>query len=404
MIVLFFSSECQNKMGALKGRRLYLHMQNQPAAMQLEQLVALHGGIVDRFLSKDIHYIITDGLPSQKRPMPPPSVHCSRGKALLHHAMKACDAAPDPIQFAAKFKISCVTVQEFLNFHYRYFPAPRPPISENKTNPPWFKGFFVQSPCIKFEDVQRCYRPQVMQFTRYPSILDAHPVIEYRDPKQVVKSPKKKMPLKEVDHKKGYCEWCLVSYNSLEAHVKKPKHLKRISEQKEFETLDEVISQLPSIDDLLMRLEVKPAVIAMDSESGFVDGSSDQPKTELKETELKDMMKDKCLLKLEYSVISSPAPMFGIDVDKILESDNACQLPSQKAAASAAQLPQFTQDMNVNFGPPRDANHPFDPNTSAYSSVNPYMNPMYSGFLNNQCYGSVYNHPSNMSYAASYKD
>ncbi|ELU05295.1 hypothetical protein CAPTEDRAFT_212027 [Capitella teleta] len=399
------SHECLSKMiGALRGRRLYVYVQNRSAAHQLEQLVALHEGIVDRFLSKDVHFLIINSEhTAPKKPMAPPPVHCSRGKAFLMHAMKAADAVMDPVQFAERWKITLVTVEEFLNFHYRHYPSgPLPKvISENlaSSGAPTTKGYYMTPPCVKFEDVECRYKPQYMQFGRYPTIFDAHPITEFKDEPFVVnKSPKKKtkLPVKDVDHKKGYCEWCCVSYNSLENHVKKSKHLKMISNPKEFEALDEVIGQLPTMQDLVSRLQEKPSMAGNDSESGFAEGDKSEDfkcnVTEMKESKVGNApTAADPTVKFDYSAITSASPMPAFDVDKIVFGENSVNTPppAQQNQVKELLAHESNTKSNERTVPPATQPPQPDQSTSVNSSWAPYFNPMYGGYAN-QYYGSGY--------------
>ena len=94
---------------------------------------------------------------------------------------------------------------------------------------------------LKFEDVQRQFRPVERQFDSIPCMINIH------DPARIVKPPKKR----KVKKGDGYCEICDVPCLDVDKHCKTKRHRQFADKDENYKGLDEIIARLPSIYSLV---------------------------------------------------------------------------------------------------------------------------------------------------------
>ena len=247
----------------------------------------------------------------------------SRGKALLLRSSSTAAVSPsstcgDPVLFAQTWNIPVVDVEDIikmLKIERKLLKAIFPKTS-TKTAPESMLKELVGN-FLKVEDKSQHYVPIFKIFNKYPSLAVIENIRENREDSKDEKKdfvhkskPKlkcllevKKKSVKKLEKKKGgYCECCEEVYCNLKAHVKSDKHVMFSQKSENFSGLDSMISELPSMRDLMCPEVAHPTTSAL------------------------SLVSDKKVNKCETMELSEDMPHLSKfdDDDKFVNMENSC--------------------------------------------------------------------------------
>lgn len=279
------------------NQKVFLDVKDYCRIDQLEADIHQFGGIIEKFLSKDITCIITNRgrVDNLKDVSASPSLRptcgnkvMSRGQSLLMRSNSLKDAsACDPVMFAQTWGIKTVTLDMVLKAIERQLStcAPSSPVSkqsdkshdvkkkrkisatsvkeedkESKIRP--FVTKF-SGPFVKFEDTQSNFRPFFHQYSSFPHLnfegdlsngifscaKNLQPVVARKNVSVIANTRKQK-----AWSKRGYCECCDTMYDDLNQHVSGVNHKRFAEHVDNFADLDKLIDQIHSLDGSVMLL------------------------------------------------------------------------------------------------------------------------------------------------------
>ncbi|XP_063816042.1 protein DBF4 homolog B [Pseudophryne corroboree] len=254
-----------------KGKLFYLDLSRSKQTQILAKAICKMGGVIEGFLSKDVHYVVTGsretsgivkGRSGDKREVclqrqatkKMKTTPCSRGKQLVKKVIQNQECS-SVLTSARSWGVSILHVDEILD--YFELPTHTNKNAEERASgctKQTLKGFTVgklKCPFLKIEDHSQKFRPLQCSFTSFPELSF---ISSDRSPFETActnNSTPKERDLGEEDEversmiphaweKSGYCECCEVEYTKLSEHL--------ISEQHCFFALD--ASNYRVIDDL----------------------------------------------------------------------------------------------------------------------------------------------------------
>ena len=286
----------------LRGEKLYLYLKNTNLDQRsLEEDVGVLGGTVEKFLSKDVTYVVvpsvksTDSRLSVSKGKNSPDflnnpLACSRGRALLLRSNKSkatsspnSAASCDPVNFAKKWGIKVMLVKELQDLISKEKSklddsvcSPEMALSNNSrlsnrgksvksVKPKELTGCFV-----KVEDESRKYRVLSQQFKQFECVhissQGMQSPFQIHVQKVLSSSPKsddqanavpeaksKTKTLKKVTKNppgQGYCECCDVMFKDMKTHCASKRHQDFAEDKENYMILDDTIDRLPDFNNL----------------------------------------------------------------------------------------------------------------------------------------------------------
>jgi len=278
------------------NQKIFLDVKDYSRIDQLEADIRQFGGIIEKFLSKEITCIVTnrgraENLTQQKdvsastrtesrslRPSACASRVLSRGQSLLMRSNSLKDASVcDPVTFAQTWGIKTVTLNAVLQAIQRQHPActPSSPASKHSEKSHHvkkqrkFSGALVtvedtesnsrpfltkfSGPFVKFEDTQSNFRPFFHQYSTFP-YLDFESDLSngiFSCAKNIRLVAARKNVCTTANNRKqkawckrGYCECCDTMYDDLNQHLTSSDHQRFAEHVENFANLDKLIGQI----------------------------------------------------------------------------------------------------------------------------------------------------------------
>ncbi|XP_005998559.1 protein DBF4 homolog A isoform X2 [Latimeria chalumnae] len=296
----------ERKAKPFTGKVFYLDLPSKKNTESLEKDIQEFGGTIERFLSKDISYLISNKRETKfaqtlgrNSPVPSPeSAHnggnssphpssrrgshdgsshktgetaqMSRGKSLVNKVFKEQEFIPTNsiLSNALAWGVRIVHVDDIRSYiekKKKEFCFRKPSATTkasgkgnnvSKLVSHEAKGGRLKKPFIKVEDKSRHYRPMYQQLINFPMInyqtqkpcnpfdLDKkNSGIKEHNLTGIVRDRRLAIkPLQMVKKRRGYCECCLIKYEDLKAHLKSTQH-KKFAESTQYEVVDKLISQ-----------------------------------------------------------------------------------------------------------------------------------------------------------------
>ncbi|KAM8869634.1 protein DBF4 homolog A isoform 2-T3 [Spinachia spinachia] len=311
---------CANAPAQVKpfaGKVFYLDLPSNRTADMLERDIGHLGGIVEKFFSKEIEYLVSnkrearyvhcikqdspvvvpDSGPSSPQPR---SNHDdsksksqvqtdtsvpSRGKSLVEKVVKEQERVKmnKILSNALEWGVKILYVDDVITYvkkKKKIFSSQCPATNAVKTSVKAesaeqqgfkkSKGGRIRKPFVKVEDSSRHYRPIYLTMPNIPEFnlrtLPPHSpfCVEDKAPpgnKQSARrgakvSASEELPNGRKKNKKrgGYCECCMIKYENVTTHVKSDRH-KAFSRSDEYLVLDKLVSTLHF--DFLIKTKVK---------------------------------------------------------------------------------------------------------------------------------------------------
>ncbi|KAK3749838.1 hypothetical protein QZH41_015511, partial [Actinostola sp. cb2023] len=304
----------------LKDKKFYLDLEGYKKVSSLAARIQDLGGKVEEFLSKDINYLITNRKdvdtrlsprsnstpsPGLSIPSPFPATgtrssslkgawplsgdspqsiethqpapkHDTRAQAIMKQAQATLTnryGTSNILTNARTWGVYVIYLDKVLEKLAEFGPSQaekQPSIKELMVygkKQLRVKIRKLQVPFIKVEDQSRQYRPLVKEFKEWPLPDFDSPVgtcpfdtpRERRDqePKKRIKDKYQQKDAKKQQAKKGYCECCCLHYNSLDVHLKSEHHQSFARKDANYESIDQLISQGPSLKVFLEKDETQ---------------------------------------------------------------------------------------------------------------------------------------------------
>ncbi|XP_066192751.1 protein DBF4 homolog B [Sylvia atricapilla] len=294
----------------LRGQSFYLDLPSGRSARELAEAIGRLGGVTESFLSKEVTCVVSSnreakrgqarpqeekqssptakgtksmssvpaaptrrtrepGNPTKPRQKPPYTALLSRGKELLHKAMKNQDTCSGSsiLANARLWGVQILHVDEMLSYAQQLLraisgarkqcqktevkcPASRSKIHRGKLKPPF----------LKVEDQSRQFRPFHHQFQSFPDLNFLAP--KSSSPFEPLKSLSNscqargaegcalrsaggKSPHVTVPRKRrGFCECCQETFEELQKHLQSLQHQQFAQDNSQYILVDRVISQL----------------------------------------------------------------------------------------------------------------------------------------------------------------
>eukprot|EP00079_Xenopus_tropicalis_P017972 XP_004918647.1 PREDICTED: protein DBF4 homolog B isoform X1 [Xenopus tropicalis] len=262
------------------GKSFYLDLPANRQTQLLTKAIGRLGGVIEGFLSRDVNYMVTGskkavtsvssaatrrGEKSQSQAAERKElIHCSRGKQLLKKVIQSQQECNSVLTSACSWGVSVLYVEEVLAY---IESLERPPSREiqNKTaevraldsTRPSLKIARLRSPFIKIEDQSRKFRPLQCTFTSFPELSftcsDKSP---FETAQTVNRSHKEKdhgdqeedegqrSQKPQAKKRKGYCECCEETFDSLSEHLVGEHHSRFVSKPLSYKMIDELAAQL----------------------------------------------------------------------------------------------------------------------------------------------------------------
>ena len=272
------------------NQKMFLDVKNYSKIDQLEANIRQVGGIIEKFLSKDITCVVTNRArtenpliaSTQDQSLRPPTCSSkvlSRGQRLLLRSSSLKDiSACDPVAFAQRWNIKIVTLDAIKHDIERHLPKcnSSSPVAKQSINSHHvlkrrklpgtngdtesnFKPFTTKfsDAYVKFEDEESNFRPCYSQYSVFPHVeLEsdlsngifkcAENVIRPVSVKNV--STMANVRKQREWSKRGYCECCDVMYDDLSQHLTSADHRRFVERVENFADLDELIHEICASD------------------------------------------------------------------------------------------------------------------------------------------------------------
>ncbi|KAM7030075.1 protein DBF4 homolog B [Acridotheres tristis] len=278
----------------LRGQSFYLDLPSGRSARDLAEAIGRLGGVTESFLSKEITCVVSSnreakrgqartreekqssptaegtkltsskGNPARPRQKPPYTALLSRGKELLHKAMKNQDTCSGSsiLANARLWGVQILHVDEMLSYAQQLLraisgtrkqcqktevkcPASRSKIHKGKLKPPF----------LKVEDQSRQFRPFHHQFQSFPDLNFLAP--KSSSPFEPLKSLSNSCQARGAEgcalhsthitvprKRRGFCECCQETFEELQKHLQSPQHQRFAQDSSQYIPVDRVISQL----------------------------------------------------------------------------------------------------------------------------------------------------------------
>ncbi|XP_056368189.1 protein DBF4 homolog B [Oenanthe melanoleuca] len=293
----------------LRGQSFYLDVPSGRSARELAEAIGRLGGVTESFLSKEITCVVSSnreakrgqarsreekqsspaaggtkttssvpaapkGNPARPGQKPPYTALLSRGKELLHKAMKNQDTCSGSsiLANARLWGVQILHVDEMLSYAQQLLraisgarkqcqktevkcPASRSKIHKGKLKPPF----------LKVEDQSRQFRPFHHQFQSFPDLNFLAP--KGSSPFEPLKSLSNSCHARGAEgcalhsaggrsprsthitlprKRRGFCECCQETFEELQKHLQSPQHQHFAQDSSQYIPVDRVISQLTS--------------------------------------------------------------------------------------------------------------------------------------------------------------
>ncbi|XP_062363816.1 protein DBF4 homolog B [Cinclus cinclus] len=293
----------------LRGQSFYLDLPSGRSARELVEAIGRLGGVTESFLSKEITCVVSSnreakrgqartweekqssptaegtkttssvpaapkGNSTRPRQKPPYTALLSRGKELLHKAMKNQDTCSGSsiLANARLWGVQILHVDEMLSYAQQLLraisgarkqcqktevkcPASRSKIHKGKLKPPF----------LKVEDQSRQFRPFHHQFQSFPDLNFLAP--KSSSPFEPLKSLSNSCQARGAEgcalhsamgksprsthitvprKRRGFCECCQETFEELQKHLQSPQHQRFARDSSQYIPVDRVISQLTS--------------------------------------------------------------------------------------------------------------------------------------------------------------
>ncbi|XP_068852419.1 protein DBF4 homolog B [Aphelocoma coerulescens] len=293
----------------LRGQSFYLDLPSGRSARDLAEAIARLGGVTEGFLSKEVTCVVSSnreakrglartreekrssptsegtkstssvpaaskGNPATPHQKPPSTALLSRGKELLHKAIKNQDSCSGSsiLANARLWGVQILHVDEMLSYAQQLLraisgarkrcqktevkcPASRSKIHKGKLKPPF----------LKVEDQSRQFRPFHHQFQSFPDLNFLAP--KSSSPFEPLKSlsnscqargaegcalhstggkSPRSTPITVPRKRRGFCECCQETFEELQKHLQSPQHQRFAQDSSQYIPVDRVISQLTS--------------------------------------------------------------------------------------------------------------------------------------------------------------
>ena len=270
------------------NQKIFLDVKDYSKIGQLEASICQFGGVIEKFLSKEITCVVTnrartEGVSLQRNVSASASTHgqsfrpsangsrvLSRGQTLLMHSNSRRDMSVcEPVAFAETWGIKIVTLDTIVQAIDRQLQScsPSSPATKQSTKPHHvikktnFLGAF-----IKVEDTESNFRPFFSQYLTFPYLdlegdlstgifkcaENVRPVATRKNvstPAAAASARKQK-----VWSKPGYCECCDTMYDDLSQHLASTDHQRFAENVENFAAVDKLIDQICSSNGIDLSL------------------------------------------------------------------------------------------------------------------------------------------------------
>ncbi|XP_068068399.1 protein DBF4 homolog B isoform X1 [Anomalospiza imberbis] len=291
----------------LRGQSFFLDLPSGRSARDLAEAIERLGGVTESFLSKEVTCVVSSnreakrgqarareekqsspaaagtkstssmpaapkGTPTRPLQKPPYTALLSRGKELLHKAMKSQDTCSGSsiLANARLWGVQILHVDEMLSYAQQLLraisgarkqcqktevkcPASRSRIHKGKLKPPF----------LKVEDQSRQFRPFHHQFQSFPDLNFLAP--KSSSPFEPLKSLSNSCQARGAEgcalhsaegksphsthvtvprKRRGFCECCQETFEELQKHLQSPQHQRYAQDSSQYIPVDRVISQL----------------------------------------------------------------------------------------------------------------------------------------------------------------
>lgn len=260
--------------GTVRGEKIFLDLKDGHLIEDLERYIKKFGGVIEKFLSKDITCVVTSRVnvvnvrteergmlsPSLVEEKTPKKTECglnsaamSRGKALLlrSNSMKSSATICDPVQFAHTWNIPVVEVtvlRKLLKRENLY--RKQVTLGNSKES---LKE--LDTPFVKVEDMMQEYSANFKLFDAFPSGHPSSHSRVHRGPSDQAAGKRQKSKQKNPK-KAGYCECCDLMFIDRAEHFQSEKHQAFIAHSENFTGLDALVSELPSLEMFVQAMEM----------------------------------------------------------------------------------------------------------------------------------------------------
>ncbi|XP_013410667.1 uncharacterized protein LOC106173888 [Lingula anatina] len=357
---LLFTSKLYN------GKSFFLDLDGYSKLAKLEEDVVRLGGRIERFLSREVNFVVTNkttecgvnGSPVEPTKTPSPSSVdgskapvISRGMALVLKSTstrRSSAGRNDVLTNAKMWGVPILSLQEVLkkikdenkkatNTKSKNIEDSFKWIDENDYT--YFKGDF-----LKIEDTQENLRPVYSTFADFPYIDLENDVVFGKNEQSMSKvpatvqnskstcttpraitTPRRALAVKQaasIGKQRGYCECCDVWYRCLDDHLVSGGHRRYADNNNNYNRLDDVIDSFPSFDEFLtVCLESENPDSSADSEAAkkLVDESSnDATECAVIQAEKNNVVLSEPQSKTDDGVVESVELNDGIQEQKVL--------------------------------------------------------------------------------------
>ena len=287
------------------NQKFFLDVKDYSRIDRLEADIRQLGGIIEKFLSKEITCVVTNRTRTENllphkdaststanqsqshRPSACGDRVMSRGQRLLMRSNSLKDTSVrDPVAFAQTWDIKIVTLDTVVKAIDRQLQTcnPSSPVSKQsaesqhvtkrrkysgtcekgdaKSN---FRQFLTKfsGAFVKFEDTESNFRPFYKQYSTFPHLDlegdlsngifgSAENIRRVSAKKNVNTTPSARK--QKAWSKRGYCECCDVMYDDLNQHLISVSHLRFAEHKENFADLDKLIDRICLFDDSSMLL------------------------------------------------------------------------------------------------------------------------------------------------------
>ncbi|NWR89413.1 DBF4B protein, partial [Furnarius figulus] len=287
----------------LRGLSFYLDLHSGRSARGLAEAIERLGGVTESFLSKEVTYVVSSNKeakrdrartrdekqnhppppsgdrkptssgpaaskenPPRPRQKPPDTALLSRGKELLHKAMKnqVSSTGSSILANARLWGVQILHVDGLAMQHLGLSPAALAAL----ISPSWPELFRTPGSCVrvrggkgklkppflKVEDQSRQFRPFHHQFQSFPSLNFLAP--KSSSPFEPLKSlsnscqasdggkSPRSTTITVPKKRKGFCECCQETFEELQKHLQSPQHQQFAQDDSQYVHVDRVISEL----------------------------------------------------------------------------------------------------------------------------------------------------------------
>nr|XP_058961921.1 protein DBF4 homolog B-like [Pocillopora verrucosa] len=255
---------------SLQGKTFFIHVRSAVKAREVEKKIKELGGVVEKFLSKDLSCVVTDQpitslrQTSQKKESTDFALSRLRGQtraqAMLQKSVKQEKRAvksTDVLTNAQTWGVQVKQVELVLKWIDEQ--KKRQANAESTCRMCSLRGAF-----LKVEDHSREYKPLVKELRVWPRLnLDAPPGFSpFDEPvsmrtrsRSSSKSPRRSNRRKITreptgsEDKKGYCELCDANYVGIEKHVTSTQHKVTATRRNTYAELDRLIGRGKSLKE-----------------------------------------------------------------------------------------------------------------------------------------------------------